>query len=175
MQPNYRRFYTSRIFLLLALFISICSQNSFAQDGSQPSSLSQLLPSYYSIKDALVNSDANAAASKAAEFAKIIKAVDMKTLPNSEMTVFMSLQDKLADDATHIASNKDIKHQREHFATFSSNLFALAKGLKLNSKPVYYDYCPMKKAYWLSNEASIKNPYFGSAMLTCGKTTETLK
>jgi hypothetical protein len=33
----------------------------------------------------------------------------------------------------------------------------------------------MKKASWLSSEAAIKNPYFGSAMLTCGKVTATLK
>jgi len=33
----------------------------------------------------------------------------------------------------------------------------------------------MKKAYWLSSEAAIKNPYFGNAMLACGKITETLK
>jgi hypothetical protein len=32
----------------------------------------------------------------------------------------------------------------------------------------------MKKAYWLSGDKVIKNPYFGSAMLTCGTITETL-
>jgi hypothetical protein len=26
----------------------------------------------------------------------------------------------------------------------------------------------MKKASWLSNDKAIKNPYYGSAMLTCG-------
>ncbi|RYF82932.1 MAG: DUF3347 domain-containing protein, partial [Chitinophagaceae bacterium] len=36
-------------------------------------------------------------------------------------------------------------------------------------------YCPMKKALWLSNEKAIKNPYYGSAMLTCGKVTETIE
>jgi hypothetical protein len=29
--------------------------------------------------------------------------------------------------------------------------------------------------YWLSSEAVIKNPYYGKAMLTCGKVTETIK
>ncbi|MAQ74933.1 MAG: hypothetical protein CL613_01215 [Aquimarina sp.] len=31
----------------------------------------------------------------------------------------------------------------------------------------------MKKAYWLSKEKDIKNPYYGSSMLTCGKVAET--
>jgi len=33
----------------------------------------------------------------------------------------------------------------------------------------------MKKSSWLSNDTSIKNPYYGSSMLTCGKVTGTLK
>ena len=28
---------------------------------------------------------------------------------------------------------------------------------------------------WLSEEQAIKNPYYGSSMLTCGKITETIK
>jgi hypothetical protein len=36
-------------------------------------------------------------------------------------------------------------------------------------------YCPMKKANWLSSSATIKNPYYGNSMLTCGKVVETLK
>jgi len=32
----------------------------------------------------------------------------------------------------------------------------------------------MKKAVWLSNEKAIKNPYYGSQMLTCGKVVETI-
>jgi hypothetical protein len=50
----------------------------------------------------------------------------------------------------------------------------LAKAVKLSSEPVYQVYCPMKKANWLSSSKEIKNPYFGSAMLTCGKVVETI-
>jgi hypothetical protein len=32
-----------------------------------------------------------------------------------------------------------------------------------------------KGANWLSKENAIKNPYYGSSMLSCGKTTETIK
>jgi hypothetical protein len=44
---------------------------------------------------------------------------------------------------------------------------------------IYYQNCPMynngKGANWLSKDISIKNPYYGSQMLTCGKTVETIK
>ena len=32
----------------------------------------------------------------------------------------------------------------------------------------------MKKAYWVSQESEIKNPYYGSSMLSCGKVIEKL-
>jgi hypothetical protein len=32
-----------------------------------------------------------------------------------------------------------------------------------------------KGADWLSKENAVKNPYYGSMMLTCGKTVETIK
>jgi hypothetical protein len=65
--------------------------------------------------------------------------------------------------------------QREKFATLSTNMFALAKTMKLSAEPVYQQYCPMKKASWLSNNKAIKNPYYGSAMLTCGSVKETIQ
>jgi hypothetical protein len=51
----------------------------------------------------------------------------------------------------------------------------MAKGVKLSSEPIYQQYCPMKKAAWLSNESAVKNPYYGSSMLTCGNVTDTIK
>lgn len=44
---------------------------------------------------------------------------------------------------------------------------------------IYYQFCPMandgKGANWLSKENVIKNPYYGSEMLHCGKTVEIIK
>ena len=40
---------------------------------------------------------------------------------------------------------------------------------------IYRDYCPMydqgKSGYWISETKDIKNPYYGSEMLTCGGIT----
>jgi hypothetical protein len=45
--------------------------------------------------------------------------------------------------------------------------------------PIYYQFCPMendgKGAKWISKDETIKNPYYGSQMLSCGKTVETIK
>jgi len=143
-------------------------QNSFAQDSKDQSQLSQLLTSYYNVKDALVAGDANSASTSAEQFVKTANGIDYKVISEGNINA-------LIKDAGEISENKDIKHQREHFASLSSNMVALVKVQKLSTQPIYVDYCPMKKAYWLSGESAIKNPYFGSTMLTCGKVTETLK
>ena len=158
------------IVLLIAIFsISLTAKanhhyfsgNTFVET-SDTSSLSQLLAFYYKIKDALVASNAESAATSAGEFLKAVSNIDMKSLSSSDNAAFMSVSNKLSFDARHISESKEISHQREHFKSFSDNFFMLAKKVKLSSQPVYQAYCPMKKAYWLSSDATIKNPYFGN-------------
>jgi hypothetical protein len=160
-----------KLTLALAFFMGISSV--FAQQPE--SSLKPLLDLYYDIKNSLVKSDAPSAATKAAEFVTVINAVDEKKLSKDEGKAFSSLKQKLAFDARHISENKEVSHQRDHFKTFSDNFYLLIKDAKVSGETVYRQYCPMKKSYWLSNESSIKNPYYGSQMLTCGKVTDTLK
>ena len=164
-----------KIFFIVAFLTTVTVQYSFAQDNTKTTSLTQLLNSYYDVKNALVSSDAKTAATKAGDLVKALNAVDMKALSEADMKVFMPLQEKLAFDAKHISENNGIAEQREHFSSLSNNIYKLAKAVKLSAEPVYQEYCPMKKLYWLSSEAAIKNPYYGKAMPTCGKVTDTLK
>lgn len=152
-------------------FISMALINAVAQVKNEPA---QLLTSYYGVKEALVNGNAAEAGAKAAEFLAVVKAIDGKSLAEPNQKTFLAWKEKLAFDAEHISESKDIAHQRDHFASFSANLYALAKAVKLSAQPIYQEYCPMKKRYWLSNETAIKNPYYGKSMLNCGKVTDTI-
>ena len=155
-----------KIFLLCAFIATVFIQQTFAQDSTKTQA-SPLLTSYYALKDALVSSNPNLAASNAADFVKAADALD-KGIATSESL------NALVSDVTAISETKDIKLQREKFATLSANMFELAKTVKLSADPVYQQYCPMKKASWLSSAQTIKNPYFGNAMLTCGSVQTTL-
>ncbi len=157
-----------KIFIIVAICATALVQQSFAQDASTQSLFSPLLHSYYDIKNALVAGNSGTASMQASEFVKAAKSVDSKDFS-------ADTRDALVKDAEAIAATKDIKHQREHFAGFSTNMAALAKTVKLSAEPIYEAYCPMKKSYWLSSDKAIKNPYFGNAMLTCGKVTETIQ
>ena len=148
-------------------------QFTFAQE-SHLSVLQPLLESYYGVKDALVNSDASSAALEAKGFLQIMNGLDSKKLSAAELGLYLPMNDELLLSAKRIAETKDLKKQREQFSALSTNLFQLVKGLKLNSAATYYAYCPMKGGFWISKERAIKNPYYGKAMLTCGKVVETV-
>ncbi|MFP5079728.1 DUF3347 domain-containing protein [Pedobacter sp. JCM 36344] len=153
-----------KIFLMVAIMATAFTQIGFAQQVQG----SALLPLYYNVKDALVGGNAKLAASKAGELVKALNGADTKTLSATN-------RDKLLEHAGKIAGSKDLNSQREHFAGLSTAMIVLAKGSKLSTEPVYQMYCPMKKSNWLSSEKVVKNPYYGSSMLTCGKVVETIK
>lgn len=140
--------------------------------------LKPVLEAYYAVKDALVSSDGNAASTNATNLVKAIKAVKMEQLGSEQHIVWMKVMKDLDFDADHISETKDVGHQRDHFSSLSDNMYKLIKSAK-PSGAVYYQHCPMAKegkgANWLSQIPTIKNPYYGAQMLSCGKTTETIK
>src|SRR5690606_25619957 len=120
---------------------------------------------YINAKTALVNSDNKTAEKAISTFYEAIKNDD-------NFTQKAQLQ-KAAEKLTK-ASN-DLEKQRAAFNEVSTIMWKLVKNSDKVNHVVYYQYCPMKKSYWLSNEKEIKNPYYGSSMLTCGKVAETKK
>lgn len=165
-----------KLFLLVAFIATASALYSFAQlvpsqrEDSTKSQPAQLLNAYYKLKDALVSNNTTAAATYADELVKAINNIDKQVVNVNDDT-----RAGLLKDAEGIAWSKDIKLQREKFTTLSTNMFELAKSVKLSAAPIYLQYCPMKKASWLSNDKVIKNPYYGSAMLTCGSVKETIQ
>jgi len=155
-----------RILFLVAIIATAFVQQSFAQDNTKVTS-PQLLTAYYQLKDNLVKSNPAATAASANVLVQSINDTDKEILKDDVMI-------SLLKDANAIAQTGDIKIQREKFSSLSNNMFELAKSVKLSTEPVYQQYCPMKKASWLSNDKAIKNPYYGSAMLTCGSVKTTL-
>jgi len=153
--------------IIFALIMAVFSQLSFAQDKlNQPQAL--LLTAYYDIKNALIAGNGETAAAKAEIFLKTANSIDYKVISEGNINI-------LVKDAGAISITKYLKKQREIFANLSNNMAEVAKVTKLSDQPIYKQYCPMKKANWLSNEKAIKNPYYGNSMLTCGNVEETIK
>ncbi len=157
-----------KMILVLFLMMKGFVFNSNAQDSTDKARLSQLLQSYYDVKDALVNGKSADASNGAKDFIKSLNGLSYKIISEGNVNVLLK-------DAGAIADAKDINKQRQYFSNFSNNMYEVAKFLKLTGEPVYRQYCPMKKMYWLSNEKAIKNPYYGKSMLTCGNVAETIQ
>lgn len=153
-------------------------ENLSETEVQKTNQLKAVFDNYFAVKDALVKTDGNTASIKATELLSAINTVKMETLTTDEHTVWMKVLKTIKEDAEHIADTKDAEHQRDHFNTLSKNFYDLIKVSKQET-PTYLLHCPManegKGADWLSKENTVKNPYYGSMMLSCGKVVETIK
>lgn len=152
--------------------------NNSTEVKQRISQLKAVFEGYFDLKDALVASDGTLASAKAKDFLLSVKAVEMNKLTTEEHIVWMKVLKDLVFDSEHIEETKEVGHQRDHFKTLSDNIYALMK-VSIQENAAYYQHCPManggKGANWLSKENTIKNPYYGAKMLSCGKTIETIK
>ena len=143
--------------LIVAMTVMLFGFSAFAQNTGN------LLNNYISVKNALVSSDSKAASTAISALNEAVK---------SEGDFAQKAELQKATDKLSKAGN-NLEKQRAAFNDVSTVLWEVVKSSDKVNQPVYYQYCPMKKAYWLSKEKEIKNPYYGSSMLTCGKVTET--
>ncbi|MFE3866823.1 DUF3347 domain-containing protein [Flavobacterium sp. LS2P90] len=140
--------------------------------------LKVVFDTYFLLKDALVKTDGKAAATAAKDVLTALNAVKMDELAMDVHMIWMKEMKGLMAGAKNISETQDIKRQREFFIPFSKSMYELIKVAKYETL-VYLQFCPMandgKGANWLSKENAVKNPYYGSQMMTCGKTVETIQ
>jgi hypothetical protein len=149
--------------IILAFLLSIQLQ---AQNNDLP-----LLTAYLDLKDALISNKSADASEAAIALTNAISKVKATNNNDAVSAAWKQHKDNLLKQADIIAKAKDIEKQRAAFAELSIAYWPVVK-LSTTGETLYYDYCPMKKSYWISAEESIKNPYYGAKMLTCGKVAE---
>lgn len=164
---------------MFAFFLGLTALTGVGQDlGKVDPAVTQgidgALIAYYSVKDALVDSDPELAAQKAAALLASIETVEVSKMNTAQREYWQKVSAEIRHDAEHMHSNKDIEHQRGHFAKLSNNMYALVFKFRANRAEAFLHYCPMKKASWLSSAKAVRNPYYGERMLTCGSVTATL-
>ncbi|MBK6749453.1 MAG: DUF3347 domain-containing protein [Acidobacteria bacterium] len=162
-------------FLLIALTASVSAQDLGKIDPAVQTQIGAALTAYYSLKDAMVDSNADAANLKSDDLLTALDRVDAAKMNTAQKTQWDKLSRSIRSDASHIKENEDLVHQRDHFVKLSSNMYSLVFGFKANETEAYLQYCPMKKASWLSDKKEIRNPYYGNKMLDCGSVKATLK
>ncbi len=131
------------------------------------------------LQDAFLATDVAMAKKAVPAVEASLKKVNMNVLKGEMHNHWMANLKELEKSLGQIKAYNDIEQQRLAYADFNDVLYSAVKMFGTQGETIYYQFCPMARdgegAYWLSPGKKIKNPYFGSDMLTCGETKETLK
>src|SRR3990172_5167392 len=160
-----------KIILIVVLIATGLVQNSFAQD-STAQYLQKIITDYLNVKNALTKDNGDTARTAANSLSAEFKNVSVEMFPTEQKNIWLKYYEELTNVASNIGSTTDISEQREQFKDLSSNFYELLKEMKINSVDLFYQYCPMADAYWISEKSKISNPYMGKKMPTCGSTKE---
>ena len=129
---------------------------------------SGLVMSYLQIKDALVADNGEAANAAGKTALQAFKNFDSSGLSTEQQE---NLKDPFEDAMAKVKniSEASIKDQRKAFKQLSDDMTKIIAIAGTNAK-LYEQFCPMydRGSGWLSAEKDIKNPFYGSKMLTCG-------
>jgi hypothetical protein len=135
-------------------------------------SINEIVSGYLNIKNALVKDDSKEAATAGKALDATFSKVNSNEIDVKLKKEYEDIAHAAKEHALHIADNSGkIDHQRAHFVMLSKDINDLITAFGTKQK-LYQDFCPMadndKGAMWISETKDIKNPYFGSQMLSCG-------
>jgi hypothetical protein len=115
-----------------------------------------LIDPYLQVQVALSSDQFDAIAARAQEIEKAAAGLGADAAP-------------VAAGAKKLAAAGDIAAARTAFGELSAALVAYAEKTKSGlGADVRVAYCPMVNKPWLTKDKTIRNPYYGAAMLTCG-------
>ncbi len=137
--------------------------------------LKGVLPSYFAMKNAFVESDSKKVSQLASEMnikLATIKKNDLGTMEQKHIA-------KSKEILNMISESDDLENQRNHFVGLNQTIIPLFKNAKGFSNIIFVQKCPMansnKGASWLSTKEEIRNPYYGDAMMTCGSVIDSIQ
>lgn len=142
-------------------------------------STKEIIDGYLQLKNALTADKPKDAASAANSMKAALSKVNNTTLSADKQKIYADLQEGIREHTEHIGSNAgNLEHQREHFIMLSRDMASLIKNFGNNGQTLYKDFCPMadngKGALWISEIKEIKNPFYGTKMISCGSVKETI-
>jgi Cu(I)/Ag(I) efflux system membrane fusion protein len=152
---------------------------SFETSETFKSQLDGVYSAYFMMHQALSQDDLNGAQDSAKELLSSLNNVDMKLLEGSAHLAWMKEHKSITGSAQRIAESKGIENARSAFISLSESLYKTVKQFGTSGEqPVLRFYCSMaaegKGTHWLQNKTGVENPYYGSAMFSCGEQVETI-
>ncbi|MDC8000825.1 DUF3347 domain-containing protein [Aequorivita todarodis] len=137
--------------------------------GEKNQEHSKVMASYLELKNALVADDNEKAQNAGKTLMKDLQSFDTSKYSAEQQKELKDILMDATENAEHI-SKSPIKHQREHFKVLSKDMIDMV-AITGTSTTLYQQFCPMydEGSSWLSANKEVKNPYYGSKMLKCGR------
>jgi hypothetical protein len=181
---------TFSVLSIAALLLTACATQEPAADKSEavltdtavaakPGPLNATMTTYYTLKDAFVKGDATAADMNATALRLNIDSLSAQKLQaDSSLTdTITNYRKEMLGSIDSLVKGREMEGKRRQFSVLSDHLYHLAKALPYQGETIYQVHCPMAfktGANWLNNQPLVNNPYYGSAMLTCGEVVDSV-
>ncbi len=147
-------------------------------DKLERQGIKELFTNYFHLKDGFVISNKQIILNYSGGLFRTVKVIDKNNLKLSIRSVWLNQTKSLEKITSEIANERDLVIQRKSFIALSKKMYDLAKVANL-PQTIYYQYYKMSNesegVYWLSLEKEIRNPYYGSKMLSKGNTIEVIR
>lgn len=142
--------------------------------AQEKSAFEAVFARYFELKDALVAGNGTQAKQLAAALDEAMHSVAANKLPAAQQGTWEQVMTAAMPVVHPLSEAADVEKQRKLFAQLTAPMLQLAEAG--GEGTIYLDHCPMYEggADWLSRDKAIKNPFYGSMMLTCGSVTRTI-
>jgi hypothetical protein len=168
------------LLLALALILGMVSMVSAAEKAPTiQDHITAMAAAYAGIQNSLAGDSVKNVRKNAAAMVEsadaALKMVEKDKKKNEKLIKhFHSVKATAADFSKGLKKDQDIKIDaaRDKFYALSNAVIELVNGHMPEKDAAGYTlfYCPMAKGYWLQTDVKkLRNPYFGSEMLECGK------
>ena len=139
--------------------------------------LSSLSDKYLLLKNAFVNTNAEAAKAAATAFLQELENVDMTLVKGDAHQYWMLQLAAFKGHGKKITTVDDVEIQRQQFDFLSDAMINSITAFGTKNE-LFVQFCPMafdnKGADWISDVNEVRNPYFGDKMMKCGLVTDTI-
>lgn len=145
------------------------ASNEMMASDAQNSDAKQVVADYMVLKDALVATNKEEAVKAGKKLESTLKAFNVSKYTAAQQKELKDIIEDAIEHAEHIGKS-EMEHQREHFKILTKDITDMV-AITGTETTLYQQYCPMYDggSAWLSMSKEVKNPYFGSKMLNCGK------
>lgn len=138
---------------------------SLAWSGAVDGSIDTILGDYYKVQSALAKDSTTGVDPAARSIAQTAGTIDSGDPEVQKLvTEIRSAAEKI--------QGKDLESARETFFDLSRPLLIYLNQFHSDKEAAHRFYCPMAKKGWVQSDKELKNPYYGSSMLTCGQLIE---